>query len=141
MSTRMQQVSRLVVSACAALLVLAGCGSHETSAIFAAQEVIKRELNVSGGNISNTHVVEQDPPYFMVNSTVDLEDEQGGPVHADLLVVVTINPDNGLQFRWHPGAAIRRVPSHTELPQRLIAALKEANGWGTPVDWSRRAKE
>jgi len=123
--------------------LFAGCGrlGQDASAIFAAHDVLRRELPQFQIEFSESHIVTRERPYYMIELTARLTLGDGerpeDTTVRSFLVVLALNPDNGVQFRWHPVAAVAPLDG-PDVPPRLIAEMKARNRWGAAIDWSRR---
>lgn len=137
-------VSARLALAVLAALALTGCGrlGHDASAIFAAHNVLRRELPQFQIEFTESHIVARERPYYMVEITALLSDgdeDETDPrrtVRRSFLIVLALNPRNGVQFRWHPGVAVARLDG-AEPDRAVIAGMKRRNRWGSPVDWAR----
>lgn len=124
--------------------LLGGCGrlGQDASAIFAAHRVLRSELPQFHIEFTESHIVARERPYYMVELTALLtygDEEETDPhrtVRRSFLIVLALNPRNGLQFRWHPGVAVRRLDGG-EPGRDVIASMKRRNRWGSPVEWDR----
>lgn len=118
---------------------LTGCGrlGLDAGAIFAAHEVLKRELPGFSIDFTDSRIVAKETPYYMIRATVDLTRDDEPVLHRRFLVVLAINPENGIQFRWHHGTAVQPL-YEPGIPSPVITALKRRNAWGTPIAWHRR---
>jgi len=144
MSQRTRTVA-LAGTLLAVALAAGGCGrlGQDAGAIFAAHDVLRRELPQFQIDFSESHIVSRERPYYMVELTARLTLGDGGRPEdttvRSFLVVLALNPRNGVQFRWHPGAAIEPLEG-PEPPSALIAEMKARNRWGAAIDWSRRPR-
>ena len=144
MSQRTRTVA-LAGTLLAVALAAGGCGrlGQDAGAIFAAHDVLRRELPQFQIDFSESHIVSRERPYYMVELTARLTLGDGGRPEdttvRSFLVVLALNPRNGIQFRWHPGAAIEPLEG-PEPPSALIAEMKARNRWGAAIDWSRRPR-
>ncbi len=144
MSQRTRTVA-LAGTLLAVALAAGGCGrlGQDAGAIFAAHDVLRRELPQFQIDFSESHIVSRERPYYMVELTARLTlgdgDRPEDTTVRSFLVVLALNPRNGVQFRWHPGAAIEPLEG-PEPPSALIAEMKARNRWGAAIDWSRRPR-
>ncbi len=144
MSQRTRTVA-LAGTLLAVALAAGGCGrlGQDAGAIFAAHDVLRRELPQFQIDFSESHIVSRERPYYMVELTARLTlgdgDRPEDTTVRSFLVVLALNPRNGVQFRWHPGAAIEPLEG-PEPPSALIAEMKARNRWGAAIDWSRHPR-
>jgi len=126
-----------VALAVALALLSAGCGrlGQDAAAVMAAHQVVERELGVQRVEFNGTRVLEKEPPWFLLSTEVEIETAEGLRDRGTLLVVLALNPGNGIEYRYHPGVALARTAEADPPPPALVAALKARNGWGTPVRW------
>ena len=126
-----------LLPALAAALLAAACGrlGEDAAAVMAAHQVVERELGVRRVEFDGTRVLEKQPPWFLLETEVEIETAAGLRDRGTLLVVLALNPRNGVEYRYHPGTALARADDPGKPSPALIAALKARNGWGAPVDW------
>ncbi|HHQ40821.1 MAG TPA: hypothetical protein ENK20_00830 [Chromatiales bacterium] len=133
----------LAAALLAAALAAGGCGrlGQDAGAIFAAHDVLRRELPQFQIDFSESHIVSRERPYYMIELTARLTLGDGerpeDTTVRSFLVVLALNPDNGVQFRWHPGAAVTALDG-PKPPSAVVAEMKARNRWGAAIDWSRR---
>ncbi len=143
MRERRRSVPRPPRSSLAATLALAlalgvaGCGRYgqDTAAVMAAHAVVERELGVQRVEFNGTRILEKAPPWYLLGTEVEIETAEGRRDHGALLVVLALNPDNGIEYRYHPGLALARVHDLVNPSPERLRDLKSRNGWGARVDW------
>ncbi len=131
-----RHAARLLAAGMLALLA-AACGrlGEDTAAVMAAHQVVERELGVKRVEFNGTRVLEKQPPWFLLETEVEIETAAGLRDRGTLLVVLALNPRNGVEYRYHPGVALARTDDPRSPSPALVTTLKARNGWGAPVDW------
>lgn len=126
-----------LAAALALALALIGCGRYgqDAAAVLAAHAVVERELGAQRVEFNGTRILEKAPPWYLLGTEVEIETAEGLRDHGALLVVLVLNPDNGIEYRYHPGLALARVRDPANPPPEQLRDLKSRNGWGTRIAW------